>query len=498
MRKGWSQMRIIDNQNRQLWYFSAIWEFCWPNYQINLLRWTYSRLDLWNTSRLGPVCLRVLERFSWYGNNEPQICNWVHIYRAQSAWISGLNIAIMDDVDNLNPNLLGPAFQFVVTAKNFHRTTPAAGGHYAGMSVSAASLAAANKSLSILKPKQSNVKLQRPVCAPLPSHITHLCLPSAMPQTPPPSHKKLQLFGLRPGFVCYRDRHIALTTTVPPSIRINKHKGLLWSQRSFTHSAISSFYPAILKSGSGSASCAPLRTNCVLKTMGSSRQTLDLSSSPPKPSSSLRQASSKKVCLDSHLRPVLTLQHAQRLRIRLRLAYYKVLTNQANLPLKRLPQPQLVPDPAAAELPFSSTSQPFMYNSPAPSMLYQSTSHVFSRPHNSAHKNLSTPMLNSHKNLPQYTMHYTPFPSFSTNSVKNSASFSYSFSESTSLFTPAKQQHYPFHLGGYDMDDCSYTSMMSPDIYTSTKRCLSGTSANKRTKIPFEADKNRLQTGSLS
>lgn len=447
---------------------------------------------------MGQLCLRVLERFQRYGNEEPKICNWVPIYWVLSAWISASNIAIMDNVDNLNPNLLGPAFQFVVPTKPAHRTTPAAGGQYAGMSVSAASLAAANKSLSILRPKTSNVNLQRSVRAPLPSHLTHLCPPSAMPPTPPSSNKKIQPFGLRPGFVWYRDRHIALTTPNPPSIRINKHKGLLWSQRRFSHSAISSFYSSILKSGSISASCAPSRTNCISKTMGSSRRTLDLSSSPPKPSSSSRQASSKKVRLDPLSRSVLTIQHAQRLRIRLRLAYYKVLTNQTNLPLKRLPQPLLVPEPPAAEQPFASTSHQSTFNSPVPSLLYQSTPHVFSRPHNSAHKNINTPLLNSYRNPPQYPMHYTPFSSVSTHSVKTSASISYSLGESTSLFTPAKQQHYPFHLGGDYMEDGSYTSIMSPDIYASTKNYLPDTPANTRSKTPFQVTKNLLQTGSLS
>lgn len=201
------------------------------------------------------------------------------------------------------------------------------------------------------------------------------------------------------------------------------------------------------------------------------------------------------------------MKHAQRLKIRLRLAYYKVITNQTNLPLTRLPSPESpsrsLPDPKY---------DAFLYQPTTPSLLQaqsQTTPHVFTRPYIPSLRNTNTPMQhhNQHpiNNKLVYTLYNPPSSTASTISIKtpqSSASSIYhdsALTSASSFLTPVKQQHYPFHLGGYDIDEGSYSNM-SPDIYASAKRILPETPAggSLKTRGSMGVAKSLLQLGSFS
>lgn len=163
------------------------------------------------------------------------------------------------------------------------------------------------------------------------------------------------------------------------------------------------------------------------------------------------------------------MQRAQRLKIRLRLAYYKVLTRQESLPLSRLPCP-------ASPEPVSTATGPFRYTL-APYNAVTSTPFVYMRP-TPGRFSQTTGMLNAS------TMKSGPHHLYGT-----------VMDREYNLMTPIRQEHYPFHLGS----DVAASPMQRRDalsarIGSASINKLSGT--NKR-PAPVNLAKSLLQLGTL-
>lgn len=172
------------------------------------------------------------------------------------------------------------------------------------------------------------------------------------------------------------------------------------------------------------------------------------------------------------------IKHAERLRIRLRLAYYKVLTDQTTLPLKRLPSPETSSEPSCSSASFGLFNRTY----PKLGQFTQSTSAGLTKPHIPSMENTSTPVTSN------ITLGYSdrnpPSSSASTVSMNSTAS-----AESHSLLmTPVKQQRC------FDSDG-TYTAESSVDALSDTKCNLHGRSLLS-TPTSMGAARSLLQLGS--
>lgn len=129
-----------------------------------------------------------------------------------------------------------------------------------------------------------------------------------------------------------------------------------------------------------------------------------------------------------------TIQHAHRLKLRLRLAYYKVRTNQIDLPLHSLP----LPVPSSPQQGLVGPEDPCDVHKCTP---FKYDHAIIAAVAAAADTKLADP-------IPAMTPPVLTWSSGGYSSLgRYLATSGATVSASTAMVTPVKQQHYPFHLG---------------------------------------------------